>query len=329
MKNVPTFNVLSLGHRGVGKTVFLAGSYAELRSSRQLESRDVWFEGANRRTDQTVEKLLGYMMQTGHYPPATMKMTDFVFSAKAREGRHERTLCQFHWADIPGEVCRIDNPDFEAMLLNSHGCCVFIDADLLVKDAQYRSQLEDTIKQVEAIAALAQTSGLQYIFALILTKCDLLAAGPRRLIQIEQKLRSLMTRLDTANILYRRFYSSISIVPTSGTSVVKVEGASVPILWLAAELSKMYQAQAPQNLRSCFEQPLPKQQIDSPSQRSVSSSRRTSRLGAKVLTAIGATAAVAGLWMGLAQLQSHQKLEPLSDTQEQGVSKSYRVDTGP
>ncbi len=252
----PTFNLLSIGHRGVGKTVFLAGSYAELQSGRQVESKDIWFEGANDQAQQTIEKLLGYMAQTGQYPPATMKVTDFTFSAKAQEGRKEKTLCEFRWADIPGEICRLDNPDFESMLLKSHGCCVFIDAGALVKSPEYLTQLEETVKQVEVISALAAQSGLQYIFALILTKCDLLDAGPAKLIKIEQKLRSLTNRLDAANTIYRRFYSSISIVPAGGASVVKAEGASVPVLWLVSELSKVYQTQAPKNLGSGFEQTL-------------------------------------------------------------------------
>ena len=32
-----TYNLLSIGQRGVGKTVFLAGSYAELHQSREQE----------------------------------------------------------------------------------------------------------------------------------------------------------------------------------------------------------------------------------------------------------------------------------------------------
>ncbi|PZD72383.1 Beta-barrel assembly-enhancing protease [Acaryochloris thomasi RCC1774] len=302
----PTFNLLSIGHRGVGKTVFLAGSYAELQSGRQVESKDIWFEGANDQAQTTLEKLLGYMAQTGQYPPATMKVTDFTFTAKAHEGRKAKTLCEFRWADIPGEICHLDNPNFESMLLKSHGCCVFIDAGALVQDPQYLAQLEDTVKQVETISSLAAQSGLQYIFALILTKCDLLDAGPAKLIKIEQKLRSLTTRLDEANTIYRRFYSSISIIPAGGTSVVKAEGASVPILWLVSELSKVYQAQTPKNLGSGFEKTLSNAQPEPSYANNISSpgltSNRQTGILPKVLAGVAAVGVVGGLLFGLSKL---------------------------
>ena len=39
------FNLLSIGHRGVGKTVFIAGSYAELHSDIQIgQPQQLWFD---------------------------------------------------------------------------------------------------------------------------------------------------------------------------------------------------------------------------------------------------------------------------------------------
>jgi hypothetical protein len=321
---LPTFNLLSIGHRGVGKTVFLAGSYAELQSGRQVESKDIWFEGANDQAQQTIEKLLSYMAQTGQYPPATMKITDFTFRAKAQDGRKDKTLCEFRWADIPGEICRLDNPDFESMLLNSHGCCVFIDAGALVQNPNYLAQLEDTVKQVEVISSLAAQSGLRYIFALILTKCDLLDAGPAKLIKIEQKLRSLTTRLDAANTIYRRFYSSISIISAGGVSVVKAEGASVPILWLVSELSKVYQAQAPKNLGSGFEQTLSNAQPANTYANNIQSPESFSRqIGVlpKVLAGIAAVGVVGGLLFGLSKLLPNNN--PVLAGGNSGVSEQY------
>ncbi len=307
---LPTFNLLSIGHRGVGKTVFLAGSYSELRSGSQVATKDVWFEGTDKQAQETIEKLLGYMKHTGQYPPATMKITDFSFTAKSKGRRQDKEICQFRWSDIPGEICRLDNPDFEAMLLNSHGCCVFIDAGALVQDANYLAQLEETIKQVEVISSLAAQSGLKYIFAIILTKCDLLDAGPAKLIKIEQKLRTLTARLEAAHTVYRRFYSSISIIPAGGTSLVKAEGASVPILWLVSELSKAYQSQAPQNLGSSFEQTLSNTQpAASPSYSNLQrpeSSGRSSSILPKVFAALGAVGAVAALMFGLSKLLPKQ-----------------------
>lgn len=40
-----TFNLLSIGQRGVGKTVFLIGSYEELRANRLTEQpQKLWFD---------------------------------------------------------------------------------------------------------------------------------------------------------------------------------------------------------------------------------------------------------------------------------------------
>ncbi|MGF1604058.1 MAG: tetratricopeptide repeat protein [Thermosynechococcaceae cyanobacterium] len=325
-QTLPTFNLLSIGHRGVGKTVFLAGSYAELQAGKQVETQEVWFEGANDQAQQTIEKLLAYMIQTGQYPPATMKITDFTFQAKAKGRRQDKTLCEFQWSDIPGEICSLDNPDFESMLLNSHGCCVFIDAGALVKDETYLTQLEDTIKQVEVISALAAQSGLKYIFALILTKCDVLETGPSKLIKIEQKLRSLTTRLDAAHTVYRRFYSSIPIIPTGNISIVKAEGASVPILWLVSELGKAYKAKSPQNLGNSFEQTLSNAQpAASPSYINLQRPELENRLLPTVLATIAGIGVVAGLVFGASQLFSKPAQTAATAPQEQEKQTQQQV----
>jgi tetratricopeptide (TPR) repeat protein len=322
-QTLPTFNLLSIGHRGVGKTVFLAGSYAELQAGKQVESQEVWFEGANDQAQMTIEKLLAYMIQSGQYPPATMKITDFTFSAKAKGRRGDRTLCEFHWSDIPGEICTLDNPDFEGMLLNSHGCCVFIDAGALVNDEAYLAQLEDTIKQVEVISALAAQSGLKYIFALILTKCDVLEAGPAKLIKIEQKLRSLTTRLDAAHTIYRRFYSSIPIIPAGKISVVKAEGASVPILWLVSELGKVYKAKAPQNLASSFEQTLSNTEpAPVPSYINLQRPETANRLLPTILATLGGVAVVAGLLFGAGQFLPKTEQAKVAPSSAQGQEQT-------
>ncbi len=42
---IKTFNLLIIGQRGVGKTVFLAGSYTELHVDSQKEPpRQLWFD---------------------------------------------------------------------------------------------------------------------------------------------------------------------------------------------------------------------------------------------------------------------------------------------
>lgn len=240
-----TFNILSIGHRGVGKTVFLAGSYAQLQTS-QVE--EVWFEGQDEPSQQRLLQLLDHVATTGQYPPATLKITEFKFTAKTKKGRREKDLCQFHWSDIPGEICHLDNPEFKEMLLNSHACCTFVDANALVNDEEYLEQIEETIKQVEVIASLARQSQLQYIFALILTKCDLLEAGPAKMLAIEKKLLPFKNRLEAANTQYRQFLSSIPIVKGVGLAQLQAEGSAQSLLWLVRTLAQTYGLEAPKSL---------------------------------------------------------------------------------
>lgn len=237
-----TFNLLSIGQRAVGKTVFLAGSYAELHSHSQPDlPQQLWFDCQDSQVEEKLERILSYMTQTGQYPPPTMRITDFSFSLKRRSLWGTQTLCNFNWWDIPGESCNADNPDFRRMVSNSHGCCVFIDAFKLVNDPTYTQALEEDISlQVKTLAELVSLNGLKYAFALILTKYDLLKPDPHNQQQITEGLRSLTTRLDTLKIKYQMFHSAIPIVLTKGTSTLAAKGAAAPFLWLVSELSQAH-----------------------------------------------------------------------------------------
>lgn len=250
-----TFNLLSIGQRGVGKTVFLAGSYAELHPSSQTDhSQKLWFDCQDSQAQENINNILNYVARTSQYPPPTMKITNFNFSLKRRNLWGVQTLCHFRWWDIPGEDCNIHNPNFQTLVLTSHGCCVFINADKLVNDKAYLQVLEDIVKQVVAIASLASQHGLKYSFALIFTQCDLLGPGPLSLLQIEENAQPLFTRLDAAGANYQRFYSAIPIVSTGGTSTLKATGTAAPLLWLISELRKSHRAQ--QDLASGLAQSL-------------------------------------------------------------------------
>ncbi len=252
-----TFSLLSIGQRGVGKTVFLAGSYAELHADSQSDNtQQLWFDCQDSDVQANIENVLSYITQTKLYPPPTLKITNFNFSLKRRSLWGTKTLCHFRWWDIPGESCNIRNPDFQKMVLASHGCCVFINANALVQDKAYPQALEDTAKQVVAIASLVCQHGLRYAFALILTKCDLLEPGPVSLLQIEENLQPLLTRLDAVKAKYRRFYSAIPIVSIQGVSTLNARGAAAPFLWLVSELRLPHRFQSQQNLASGLKQSL-------------------------------------------------------------------------
>ena len=235
-----TFNLLSIGQRAVGKTVFLAGSYAELHAdSLRKRSGQLWFDCQDSQGQENMERLLSYIVQTGKYPPATMKIMNFSFSLKRHRLWGAQTLCYFRWLDIPGEICNIQNRDFRVMVSNSHGCCVFIDADALVHNNAYLNALEDVIKQVMVIASLVCLNDSSYPFAVILTKCDRLK--PNLLSQkIEKALQPLTTRLDAVKANYQIFYSLVSIVHVEGASNIRAIGAAAPLLWMGLELSKAH-----------------------------------------------------------------------------------------
>lgn len=232
------FNLLSLGQRGVGKTVFLAGSYTALKTIDTLDNkRYLSFECLEERDQRNLASILGYISQTGDYPPPTMKITDFNFNVKQRSSLGgTTTLCQFRWWDIPGEYTTFDHPDFQKMVLASHSCCVFINAARLVKDPEYRKELQGIIKQVVAIASFVDLKKIKYSFAIIFTQCDRLESGLISRLQIEQYLQPLNTALKSANANYQRFYSSIPIVCEQGSYQLKPSGASEAFLWLVSEL---------------------------------------------------------------------------------------------
>lgn len=311
--HTPTFNLLSIGHRGVGKSVFLAGSYTESQAERRSQSQGIWFEGSSNASQRILDDLLSHMRQTGQYPSPTMKITDFTFSVRSRGLRQDKVVCNFRWSDIPGEICRLDNFEFEIMLLQSHGCCVFIDAAALVHDPQYLDQLGDTIKQIEVISSLAVQSEVNYFFALILTKCDQLHTGSVQRSAIEQKWQALTTRLLTANAVYRRFNSAVTIVPAGKNYAIQTKGAAAPFLWLATELGKVYQTHGLQNLNQPLEPLLANTQPAVPDR-----SKSLLLKGTAVLVAIGA---VMGLWLGIRQL--------LPDSDSPAVSDSSAVSESP
>ena len=244
-----TFNLLSIGQRGVGKTVFLAGSYTELHSAHQTKhQKQLWFDCQNSQGREKIEKILSYVAQSGQYPPPTMKITNFNLSLKRHSLRGVQTLCHFRWWDIPGEYCNIHHPDFKKLVLTSHGCCVFINADALVRDPAYLQALEDMIKQVVTVASLVDQHNLKYPFALIFTKYDLLDAAPLSLLEIEEKVQPLLARLQAVKAHYKRFYSAIPIVSHAGAATLEAKGAAASLLWLVSELRKLHNQQPGQEL---------------------------------------------------------------------------------
>jgi tetratricopeptide (TPR) repeat protein len=250
---IKTFNLLSLGHRGVGKTVFLAANCAEILrfGTNRKTDQSLWFECQDAELQENIEKLVDYTIRTGKYPPPTFKIDDFNFTFKRKTIAGEQALCDFNWFDIPGEWCNIHNPDFQATLLSSHGCCVFIDSYALLHQQSYLQTIEQLMTQLEAIVSMVNQYGqnrFKYPFALICTKCDLIEQVPIRFLQLEEKLRLITKRLDLAKAHYRRFYVAVPILNDGEGGIVPVKGTTVPLLWLMSELTKIHGTLAQFNL---------------------------------------------------------------------------------
>lgn len=238
----PKFSLLSFGKRGVGKTVFLAGSYAELHSySQQDFSHQLWFDCQDSEVQTKIDDILSYIASKGKYPPSTMKIADFDFTMKSRSQREFKEIAHFRWWDIPGEFCSFTNTNFQTMLWSSNGCCVFIDAFELVHNNAYLQKLaKDVFSQVKTLAYLISMNRVKYRFALILTKCDLLKLDSVMCQRLEEKLQPLTSYFDNAKVIYKTFYSEIPIVTSQDVSTLKAKGSAAALLWLVSELSKVH-----------------------------------------------------------------------------------------
>lgn len=239
-EKLPIFNFLTIGQRGVGKTVFLAGCYAEINDGffRQREDQSLWFRPSNRSDKKHLDSLLNYVAKTGTYPPATLKITEFNFDLKRQDRWGTTTLCHFRWYDIPGEYCDFEHPSFQQMVLNSHGCCVFLNADHLVNVPTYLESLDSVFQQVISVASLRRKKNAEYAFAIIFTQCDRLSNKAHSRLQIEEKIRPFIIALETTGAKYLRFYSEVPIVKGENHYQLNPKGTAVSLLWLVSEWQK-------------------------------------------------------------------------------------------
>jgi hypothetical protein len=235
----PAYNLLSIGRRGVGKTVFLAGSYAELHAVSKIAlPGGLSFECRDESSRRNLARILDYVAETGTYPPLTLKITDFEFSLTRQGALGRQRLCHFRWRDIPGEICHARHPDFQEMILSSHGCCLFVDAAALTDDPGYTEELATAAAQVRAIATLAYLNRLAYTFAIVLTKCDLVAPGEEARADRLSHLKIISRELDSAGANYRIFESTVPLVQRDGRPTLVPAGGAAALVWLVSELTR-------------------------------------------------------------------------------------------
>ncbi len=239
--DLKTLTLLSIGQRGVGKTVFIAGSYIELHADIQAKRpQKLLFDCKDSQGQKEIERIISYITETGKYPPPTIRITDINFSLKSNGFWGNQTLCYFRWWEIPGEICKLSDQDFVSIVSNSHGCCVFIDAYMLAHNKTYLEEFEEIMHTVMSLASLVLANDFNYAFALILTKCDLLEPSSFSREQLKERLQPLTTHLNKVKANYQTFYSHIPIVNREGASTLNPKGAAAPLLWLVLKLSKAY-----------------------------------------------------------------------------------------
>lgn len=234
-----TYNLLSIGQRGFGKTVFLAGSYAQFKAEAENNPLvPLWLECEAQEAQKNINNVLNYIARTGEYPPATMKITNFDFSLQQNRSWGKETVGRVCWWDTPGESCQIYNPAFLSMVVNAHGCCLFLDAQALVEQGDKPQELEALLNPIQTIAEIIHYNGLKHPLALILTKCDLLKAKAVNWQRLKKSLSPLTDYLSALPINYQTFYSEIPIEQVEGVATLKGTQTSMPLIWLVEEMKK-------------------------------------------------------------------------------------------
>lgn len=200
-----TLSLLSIGHRGVGKTVFLAASYVELE--KELPSKR-WFgfDFDDELSRRNIGSLLASIEQTGAYPPPTPTVSDFTLRLNLGPPPIALgTLCRFRWQDIPGELCVQWNQQFRNIVMAAHGCCLFFDASVLADAEDYLEMYSGIVEQAMAIAVLVRNNRMVMPFMVVLTKYDLLAnktgAQSRMQGRLDELIGSLVALVPSCRIL--------------------------------------------------------------------------------------------------------------------------------
>lgn len=302
---VQSLNFLSIGDRGVGKTIFFLANYAALRlKPKDAKRQHLLLDCQNNKDRENLEALLKQIARTGQYPPPTLQTTNFTFNVKRDSWRGQNTLCQLRWSDVPGESCQSFNSDFQKVLQNSHGCCLFLDAYELVHNPQYLSRLDVLTKRAEAIASLAHRHQLHYSLALVLTKCDRIGSGPQGLLKLEEQLRPLIQSLKSVNANYRCFYSAVPISAFQKPSLLEAQGIAAPLLWLVNEARSSSRKSLPtlaKSLDGVLSNSTATTSKNSP-KKSLTGINNLNWPG--VLVGAGTLVAIAGLFIGLRSLLS-------------------------
>lgn len=230
-----TLSLLSLGPRGVGKTVFLAASYKELEERlSQAKALKGWlgFNFDDERSRGNMSSLITSIERTGAYPPPTPTVNDFALRLNLGSPPLELgTLCRFRWQDVPGELCAQWNPQFRSMVMAAHGCCLFLEAPALA-NTQKLEVYSNIVDQAMAVAMLAANNRLVMPFVVVLTKCDLLEGSAGEESRLHKQLDDLLGPIVSLVPACRIVCCQVPIAFLEGRYRLQPSGCSEALLWL-------------------------------------------------------------------------------------------------
>jgi hypothetical protein len=131
------YTVLSIGQRGAGKTVFLAGCYQAFKTQYDNhKTANIAWKYEQEESEENIEKNLSYVARTGQYHPATLKLSNFDFSLERNSGNQPEKMATVRWWALPEESCQIYNLAFVNMALRANGCLLFLEASSLLNKQQ-------------------------------------------------------------------------------------------------------------------------------------------------------------------------------------------------
>jgi Double-GTPase 2 len=226
------YTVLSIGQRGAGKTVFLAGCYQAFKNKHNHPNQYyISWQGEPQESAEDIEKVLSYVAKTGQYPPATLKISNFDFNLKKNSGDQPEKIAAIRWWDVPGESCQIYNLAFINMAMHADACLLFLDASSLLDEEPKNNQYLNIFK---ALVEIIQHNKQQFNLGIIITKCDLVISHKKLWQSLHSKVQELEKNLQETQVNYQFFYSTVLIDSQAGT--LQANQAIDSMSWLFSQI---------------------------------------------------------------------------------------------
>jgi hypothetical protein len=228
------YTVLSIGQRGAGKTVFLAGCYQAFKNQYDNQkTANIAWKCEEKESEEDIEKVLSYVARTGQYPPATLKISNFDFSLERNSGNQPEKMATIRWWDIPGESCQIYNLAFVNMALQANGCLLFLEATSLLNEQQ---KPDKSLKIFQTLIEIINHNKPDFNLGVIITKCDLVMGDQKPWQDLQLKIQELAENLRDKQVNHRFFNSQVLIDSQQGT--LQANQALESMAWLFSQIDQ-------------------------------------------------------------------------------------------